>query len=113
MRDREATAAWYRDQLGIDVSTEWWGCEFKWSEQAGANEASTTWGLFAADSDYLGDRANQAMVNFRVGDLDAMLAQLKGAGCAVDPRVERSDYGAFGWVTDPDGRRIELWQPPP
>jgi predicted enzyme related to lactoylglutathione lyase len=69
-------------------------------------------GLFAADSKYFGDLSNEAMINFRVRDLDAMLAQLRAAGCEVDDKVERSDYGAFGWVTDPEGRRIELWQPP-
>ena len=112
VRDREATAAWYRDHLGIDVNTQWWGHEFKWKEQDDADRGSTTWGLFAPDSDYFGDRANQAMINFRVRDLDAMLAQLRAGGCTVDDRVERSEYGAFGWVTDNEGRRVELWQPP-
>ncbi len=112
VRDREATGAWYRDHLGIDVNTAWWGAVFKWSEQADADRGSTTWSLFAPDTDYFGDRANQAMINFRVRDLDAMLAQLRAAGCAVDERVERTEYGDFGWVTDNEGRRVELWQPP-
>jgi predicted enzyme related to lactoylglutathione lyase len=52
------------------------------------------------------------MINFRVSDLDAMLVQLRANGCAVDDRVEDSDFGKFGWVTDPEGNRVELWQPP-
>jgi predicted enzyme related to lactoylglutathione lyase len=51
------------------------------------------------------------MVNFRVRDLDAILAQLRAHGAEVDERVEDSEYGRFGWVTDPEGNRIELWQP--
>lgn len=110
--DREATAAWYRDHLGIDVNEVWWGHVFRWADQHDGAKGSTTWGLFTPDSDYFGDRSNQAMINFRVADLDAMLAQLRAAGCAVDDRVERSEYGAFGWVTDNEGRRVELWEPP-
>jgi predicted enzyme related to lactoylglutathione lyase len=53
------------------------------------------------------------MVNFRVPDLYALLAALRAEGCAVDAKVDESEYGKFGWVQDPDGNRIELWQPPP
>ncbi len=52
------------------------------------------------------------MINYRVEDLHALLAQLRGEGCEVDPKVEESEYGKFGWVMDPEGNRIELWQPP-
>ena len=67
---------------------------------------------FPQDSDYFGSRTNSFMVNFRVADLDAMLAQLRAGGCDVVDKIERSAYGQFGWVTDPDGNRVELWQPP-
>ncbi len=111
-RDREATAAWYRDNLGIDVNDQWFGAVFRWADQEDAERASTTWSVFAPDTDYFGDAANQAMINYRVSDLDAMLAQLREAGCEVDEKVERTAYGDFGWVTDNEGRRVELWQPP-
>jgi predicted enzyme related to lactoylglutathione lyase len=52
------------------------------------------------------------MVNFRVDDLAGLLEQLRAAGVEVDERVEQSEYGRFGWITDPEGTRIELWQPP-
>lgn len=67
---------------------------------------------FDADTDYFGSRKQQAMVNYRVNDLDAMLAQLRAAGAIVDSRIEDSEYGKFGWATDPEGNRLELWQPP-
>jgi predicted enzyme related to lactoylglutathione lyase len=65
-----------------------------------------------ASSNYLDPSPAPFMVNFRVDDLDALLAKLRAAGCAVDDKVERSEYGAFGWVMDPEGNRVELWQPP-
>jgi predicted enzyme related to lactoylglutathione lyase len=52
------------------------------------------------------------MINFRVADLDAVLAALRAEGCQVDEKTDRSEFGAFGWVTDPEGNRVELWQPP-
>ena len=67
---------------------------------------------FDADTDYFGSHDQQAMVNYRVNDLDAMLAQLRAAGAIVDNRIEDSEYGKFGWATDPEGNRLELWQPP-
>jgi predicted enzyme related to lactoylglutathione lyase len=53
------------------------------------------------------------MINYRVGDLDAMLAQLRASGARVDDRVEEQSYGRFGWAHDPEGNRFELWQPLP
>jgi predicted enzyme related to lactoylglutathione lyase len=67
------------------------------------------WSLFSQASDYF---PGPAMINFRVRDLDAMLAQLRALGAAVEARVEDSEFGRFGWVTDPEGHRVELWQPP-
>jgi predicted enzyme related to lactoylglutathione lyase len=69
--------------------------------------------VFAGDTEYFGRRDQQVMVNYRVRDLDVMLAQLRAAGAAVDDRVEEQEYGRFGWATDPDGNRFELWEPAP
>jgi predicted enzyme related to lactoylglutathione lyase len=68
------------------------------------------WSLVTADSDSF-PREQRAMVNVRVRDLDAMLAQLRTAGAEVDGRVEEYEYGRFGWFSDPDGNRVELWEP--
>jgi predicted enzyme related to lactoylglutathione lyase len=75
---------------------------------AAGTDGHAVWSIFPQDTTYF---PGTTMVNFRVGDLDAMLLQLRAFGAEVDERVEDSDYGRFGWVTDPEGNRIELWQP--
>lgn len=111
-RDRATLARWYGEHLGLDIDAAWWGTVIPWAEQHDAARATTVWSAFAQDTTYFGHPDQQVMLNFRVRDLDAMLAQLRAAGCEVDDRTERSEYGAFGWVTDPEGNRVELWQPP-
>ena len=104
--DPKALAAWYAEHLGIDVES-WNGAVF-----TAAAADVTVWALFADDTDYFGPTSQQQMVNFRVRDLDAMLAQLRDAGTPVDAKVHESEQGRFGWATDPEGNRFELWQPP-
>jgi predicted enzyme related to lactoylglutathione lyase len=111
-KDREALCRWYAANLGLDIDESWWGTTIAWSEQHDAPRAQTVWSAFKDDTTYFGDGAKAFMINFRVRDLDAMLAQLRANGAEVDDRVEDSEYGKFGWVTDPEGNRVELWQPP-
>ena len=70
------------------------------------------WSPFEADTEYFGGSGQEFMLNYRVTDLDAMLAQLREAGVKVADEVQREEYGSFGWAVDCDGRRFELWQPP-
>jgi len=101
--DPEALAAWYRECLGLDA-----GEHGLWRQDDGP----TVFATFAAGTDYFGPGDQRAMLNFRVADLDAMLAQLRAAGADVADDVQEMDgVGRFGWVTDPAGNRIELWQP--
>jgi len=109
-RDAVALRAWYREHLGIDVQ-EWGGTTFRWNDPP-APEGATVWSVFPATSKYFDPSPAPFMVNYRVADLAAMLADLRAAGCNVDDKVEESEYGKFGWVMDPEGNRIELWQPP-
>lgn len=103
--DPEALGAWYRDCLGLDADENG-----LWHPDAGP----TVFAAFDAGTDYFGRRDQQTMLNFRVRDLDAMLAQLRAAGAEVADDVQEMDgIGRFGWVTDPEGNRIELWQPAP
>jgi len=104
-RDTDKLRAWYRDHLGIEVDPTWGGYAFTWREPG-----ATVWSAFAADTTYF---PGTYMINYRVADLDAMLAQLRRGGAQVDERTEDSPDGRFGWATDPDGNRFELWQPPP
>ena len=71
---------------------------------------ATVWSIFPGESEYWPGE-QQTMVNYRVRDLDAMLAQLRAAGAEVDERVEEQEFGRFGWAVDPDGNRFELWEP--
>lgn len=105
-RDPGVLSAWYRDHLGVPVAFEH-GAMFE--AEAGA---MTVWTVFADESKYFAPSTKPFMINFRVSDLDKMLAQLRALGDAVDDKVEDSEYGRFAWVMDPEGNRIELWQPP-
>ncbi|WP_028645185.1 VOC family protein [Nocardioides sp. URHA0020] len=101
--DPDGLSAWYRECLGLDVDAHG-----LWQPDAGP----TVFAAFGADTDYFGSRSQQTMLNFRVRDLDAMLAQLRSLGADVDAEVQdMAGVGRFGWVTDPAGNRIELWQP--
>jgi predicted enzyme related to lactoylglutathione lyase len=102
-RDAAALSAWYRDCLGLDA-----GENGLWRQEAGP----TVFATFESDTDYFGSRTQQTMLNFRVRDLDAMLAQLRAKGAEVAEETQDMDgVGRFGWVTDPEGNRVELWQP--
>lgn len=103
-KDPDALRAWYGEHLGIDVQ-DWGG--------AGFEGGTTLWTIFAGDTEYFGRSGQQSMVNYRVSDLDAMLAQLRAAGVPVEDKLEDSAFGRFGWATDPEGNRFELWQLPP
>ena len=109
-RDPAALGAWYRDHLGLDV-TEWGGTVFDWGGD-GSEPGMTIWSPFAADTDYMAPGTAPFMVNFRVADLEALLAALKAEGCNVVDSTETSGHGKFGWVIDPEGNKVELWQPP-
>lgn len=110
-RDRASLMAWYRDHLGIEVSD--WGAQFQWSaDPVQGEQAYSIWSPFKDDTTYFAPSEKPFMINFRVDDLHALLAQLRGAGCAVDEKVDESDFGKFGWVMDPEGNRVELWEPP-
>lgn len=104
--DPQSLAAWYAEHLGVDSGAE--GSDVLWQQEAGP----TVWAPFPQDSDYLGMPEQHFMVNFRVRDLDAMLAQLRSADVTIDGDfVEAPGVGRFAHILDPAGRRIELWQP--
>lgn len=111
-RDPAVLGSWYANLLGVPVEG-WGGAAFRWREHAAPHrEAQTVWSPFKADTQYFAPSQASFMVNFRVADLDAMRAWLISEGVEVDPRIEDSEFGRFGWCMDPEGNRIELWQPP-
>ena len=101
--DPAALGSWYRDCLGLDADDNG-----LWRQAAG----ETVFATFESATDYFGSRSQQTMINFRVRDLDAMLAQLRLKGAdVVEETQDMEGVGRFGWVTDPEGNRVELWQP--
>ena len=104
-RDPERLRAWYREHLGLEIN-EWGGVRFD-------GPGILVWSIFPADTQYFDPSPSPFMINYRVESLDAVLAALRSEGCEVDERVETSEYGKFGWVMDPEGHRVELWEPPP
>jgi predicted enzyme related to lactoylglutathione lyase len=102
-------AAWYKDHLGIQTED---GCaDFPWREKERPDEIGrTVWAMFPPDSTHFGESASRLMLNYRVANLDRMLEQLRSGGIKVE-KVEDHDYGRFAWIMDPEGTRIELWEP--
>jgi predicted enzyme related to lactoylglutathione lyase len=112
-KDPKALGEWYRAHLGVPVES-WGGAAFSWQSPENPTGVGTTiWTPFEEGTTYFGPRPSSFMVNFRVHDLRALLAALRAEGCAVDAKCEESEFGKFGWVTDPEGNRVELWEPPP
>lgn len=105
--------AWYRKHLGIDVQA-WGGAAFTWADAEGQPTGGTTiWSVAAADGEGFGPARAPFMINYRVDDLAALLQALRDEGCNVLEKTDDSEYGKFGWVIDPEGNKVELWQPPP
>jgi predicted enzyme related to lactoylglutathione lyase len=102
-RDPDALVAWYAEHLGVPVNDDGYVIF--------AESRNTVWAPFKEDTDYW-PAAKHGMVNFTVPDLDAMLGQLRAANVEVDDKIEELDgIGRFGWATDPEGNRFELWEP--
>lgn len=111
-RDPKALQAWYKQHLGIDVQ-DWGGTAFSWSDADGKPTGGTTvWSIWPADSDYNAPSTAPFQINYRVADLHALLQVLRDEGCNVVDKVDDSEFGKFGWVIDPEGNKVELWEPP-
>lgn len=111
-KDPVALRAWYKQHLGIDVQ-EWGGAAFHWADSAGnAMKGTTIWSIGSAEGDYFAPSKVPFMINYRVDDLAALLQALRDEGCNVLDKSDDSEYGKFGWVIDPEGNKVELWQPP-
>lgn len=111
-KDPVALRSWYQKHLGIDVQ-DWGGAAFRWTAEDGRPAPGTTiWSVSDAAGDDFAPSASSFMVNYRVADLAALLRALRDEGCNVVEKTEDFEYGKFGWVIDPEGNKVELWQPP-
>jgi len=110
-KEPKRLARWYREHLGMEVDNQ--VLTYEWlSPKPGHARGATVWAALASDDRDWGRNHPSAMVNYRVEDLTGLLAQLKAEGVEVEGQTEESEHGRFGWVMDPDGNRIELWEPP-
>ncbi len=107
--DQKQTREWYSKHLGL--TDKGGGAMLPWREKDQPdNEHVTVWTVFPATTNYL--EPNQAfMINYIVDDMDALLERLKKEGVKIDPKRQDEAYGRFAWIYDPDGNKIELWQP--
>ena len=106
--DSKGLKNWYGKHLGLPVDD--YGCTFWWKDKEG-NDCSTQWSPFAKDTKYFEPSKKQFMMNFRVENLIELLAVLKEEGVTIVGEVEEYEYGKFGWILDPEGNKIELWEP--
>ena len=111
-QDPKSLLNWYKQHLGIDFE-EWGGKSFHWNHPDNPQpNGETVWSIFPASSEYFSPGTAPFMINYRVTDVEELLKTLREEGCEVADRVEASEYGKFGWVIDPEGNKVELWQPP-
>jgi predicted enzyme related to lactoylglutathione lyase len=109
--DPEQLYAWYERHLGLTRGTEQ-AVLFRWREAPDAKKLGmTVWAIFPKDTDYFRPGRAPFMINYRVADLDGLLARLRAEGVTIDEKREDYPYGRFAWIMDPEGNRIELWEP--
>lgn len=107
-RDPQALAAWYAQHLRLKIE-DFGGAMFV---EDTTRPGHIVWSPFKHDTTYFAPSDKPFMMNFRVDDLHALLAELRDKGIQVDSKIEESEYGRFGWIMDPEGNRVELWEPP-
>ena len=111
-KDAPSLQAWYTQHLGIDVQP-CGGAAFYWTDADVKPVGGTTAWLIASEkSDQFAPSSAPFMVNYRVADLHALVKALKEEGCNVLEKIDESEYGKFAWVIDPEGNKVELWEPP-
>ncbi len=108
--DSAALASWYQKHLGLPLET-WGGAILRWPDDKADDNGLTVWSLAASDSKWFSPSDSAFMINYRVDDLDELLAQLRAADVEIVSGPESHENGKFAWIMDPDGNKVELWQP--
>jgi catechol 2,3-dioxygenase-like lactoylglutathione lyase family enzyme len=110
--DAKELAAWYARHLGLPLEP-WGGAVLRWPLDPAADRGATVWHVAASDTQWFSPSDASFMINYRVDDLEALLAQLRADGVTIVKGPEIDENGSFAWILDPDGNKVELWQPPP
>ncbi len=109
-KDPQQTSAWYQRHLGIE--SEAWGATFKWrAHDNPTREGTTAWAPMGVDTSHFAPSASTFMVNYRVENLEALLVELAAEGIEQVGEMQSHEYGKFAWILDPDGNKLELWEP--
>jgi len=108
--DHKKLAEWYGKNLGIPLQP-WGGAVLNWTDDTAADGGTTAWHVAAKTTEWFSPSASSFMINYRVDNLAELLAQLKQSGIEILKGPESDDNGTFAWILDPDGNKVELWQP--
>ncbi|HET7788937.1 MAG TPA: VOC family protein [Myxococcales bacterium] len=108
--DHARLAAWYRDNLGLPLEP-WGGAILRWHEDEAEDRGLTVWHVAERETKWFDPSPASFMINYRVDDLGGMLAQLEKNGIAIVKGPEQDENGKFAWILDPDGNKVELWEP--
>jgi predicted enzyme related to lactoylglutathione lyase len=109
-KDHAALAAWYSKHLGLTLEP-WGGAILRWPEDKADDKGVTVWSVAKPDSKWFAPSEASFMINYRVDDLDGLLASLRAAGIEIVKGPDSDFNGKFAWILDPDGNKVELWEP--
>ncbi|MBC8144093.1 MAG: VOC family protein, partial [bacterium] len=108
--DRAALSAWYQEHLGIQMES-WGGAVLKWPDDTAEDKGLTVWHTADKETKWFSPSESSFMINYRVDDMEAMITQLRAGGVEIIQGPESHENGKFAWVMDPDGNKVELWEP--
>lgn len=109
-KDSAELAAWYEKHLGIKLES-WGGAILNWQEDTAEDKGLTVWNVAAKDSEWFSPSQSAFMINYRIDDMAGMVAKLKRGGVEIQQGPESHENGKFAWIMDPEGNKVELWEP--
>ena len=109
--DNAALAAWYQKHLGMSLEEGWGGAILRWPDDKAEDKGLTVWHVAEKETKWFSPSDSSFMINYRVDNLDEMVAQLRDGGVEIIQGPESHENGKFAWIMDPDGNKVELWEP--
>ena len=109
-KNNAALAAWYQKHLGMPIES-FGSAVLKWQDDKAEDKGPTVWHIAEKESEWFGPSDSRFMINYRVDNIDEMIAQLRASGIEIVSGPESHENGKFAWIMDPDGNKVELWEP--